>query len=208
MRIKKENNKVMDASRQEKIICAARFFFTQKGYSATKLRDIAKKADSNLALVNYYFHSKQELFKLIASENIDTLFDKIEPALNDPATTVLQKIEFLTGHYIDLFMERPDFALFIINEFVVGSGTIHEGLLQRKLLINSVFVRQLLELEFRQKSNLNPIHLLLNLIGMLLLPLVMRESFHFSCSMSPNEFYRHMEERKKLLPLWISAMIN
>lgn len=207
MKIEKKTIKSNDSSTPEKIISAARLFFTQKGYSDKKLRDIAKEADSNLVLMNYYFHSKQKLFKLIAEENVDTLLDKIEPALNDPGTTVMEKIEFLARHYIDLFMERPDFALFIINEFVSGTLRIQESLLQRKVLLNSVFVRQLAELEFRQKSNLNPIHLIVNLIGMLLLPLVMRDSFHFSV-MSPDEFYSHMEERKKLLPLWISAMIN
>ena len=48
---------------EQKIVEAARKIFTQKGYAATKTRDIAEEAGINLALLNYYFGSKENLFK-------------------------------------------------------------------------------------------------------------------------------------------------
>ena len=48
---------------EEKIIRAADKIFTQKGYAATRTREIAEEAGTNLALLNYYFGSKEKLFR-------------------------------------------------------------------------------------------------------------------------------------------------
>ena len=50
---------------EQKIIEAAQKIFTQKGFAATRTRDIAEESGINLALINYYFGSKQKLFKII-----------------------------------------------------------------------------------------------------------------------------------------------
>lgn len=53
----------------ERIKTAAAKLFAQKGFAATRVRDIASEAGINLAAVNYYFRSKQKLFDLIMGEN-------------------------------------------------------------------------------------------------------------------------------------------
>ena len=40
---------------EQKIIEAAQKIFTQKGFAATRTRDIAEESGINLALINYYF---------------------------------------------------------------------------------------------------------------------------------------------------------
>ena len=73
----KEKNK--ELTTEEKIIDAARKLFTQNGFSATRTRDIAEEAGINLALLNYYFRSKQNLFQIIIEEKFDQLFGVIIP---------------------------------------------------------------------------------------------------------------------------------
>ncbi len=63
-----------DQSTEEKIKEAARTVFTRKGYAATRTRDIAKEANINLALLNYYFRSKEKLFGLIMMEKMQIVF--------------------------------------------------------------------------------------------------------------------------------------
>jgi len=55
----------VDPSTEEKIKNAARVIFHSKGYAATRTRDIADEAGINLALLNYYFRSKEKLFETI-----------------------------------------------------------------------------------------------------------------------------------------------
>lgn len=54
---------------EEKIRQAATKVFMEKGFDGTTTRDIAAEANINLALLNYYFRSKQKLF--------DSVFDEI-----------------------------------------------------------------------------------------------------------------------------------
>jgi AcrR family transcriptional regulator len=51
-----------DLETKEKIIKAARILFADLGYEGTSVREIAKTADVNVASVNYYFSSKENLF--------------------------------------------------------------------------------------------------------------------------------------------------
>src|SRR6202042_3239514 len=101
---------------EEKIKEAARVLFTSKGYAATTVRDIAAEANINLALVNYYFRSKEKLFDLIMAETIQKLFEKIRPIIYGETTSITEKIESIVDHYLELLIANPDFPLFIVNE--------------------------------------------------------------------------------------------
>jgi AcrR family transcriptional regulator len=48
---------------EERIKQAAVKVFQAKGYGAARTRDIAEEAGINLALLNYYFRSKERLFE-------------------------------------------------------------------------------------------------------------------------------------------------
>src|SRR6478672_4764053 len=91
-----------DISTEDKIKEAARVVFTQKGYAATRTRDIAEEAGINLALLNYYFRSKEKLFQQVMSENIQKLFGIILPIVNDASTKLETKIDLIATAYIDL----------------------------------------------------------------------------------------------------------
>jgi AcrR family transcriptional regulator len=97
-----------DLSTEEKIKEAAKKVFTQKGYFATRTRDIAEEAGLNLALLNYYFRSKEKLFEIVMLEKVQKFFGVLLPVLNNPATTLEEKIESIPDKYIDLILENPD----------------------------------------------------------------------------------------------------
>src|ERR1041385_5554657 len=98
-------------SAEKKIIEAARKLFTEKGYHAIKTRDIANEAGINLALLNYYFRSKEKLFELIMKENMGQFMKVITEIVNDEKTTIQRKIEMLVANYIDMFSINPDMPL-------------------------------------------------------------------------------------------------
>ena len=56
-----------DLSAEVKILEAARHIFVEKGFNGCSSREIAKEAGMNVALVNYYFKSKENLFQLVVS---------------------------------------------------------------------------------------------------------------------------------------------
>ena len=68
-------------STKDKILDAAEYFFADKGFNGTSLREITSKAEVNLAAVNYHFGSKKELIKSVMSRYMNELAPKLEFSL-------------------------------------------------------------------------------------------------------------------------------
>ncbi len=82
-----------DRPTEEKIKEAARTVFTRKGFAATRTRDIAEEAGLNLALLNYYFRSKEKLFEIVMLEKMQVFFGFIGPIIYDDSTSLELKVE-------------------------------------------------------------------------------------------------------------------
>lgn len=198
---------VKDASTEEKILAAARKIFTQRGFAATKVRDIAAEADINLSLVNYYFRSKEKLFEVIMLENLNLLFAKVFPMLNNEAASLQEKMGFMATHYIDMLLETPDFATFIVNEVLSGSNKLPAIAHIREQLIQSHFAKQVFALRTTGQIKFDPFQVLMNFMSMLLTPFLARNLLG-QVGVSPEGFKKLMEERKQLIPTWINAIIT
>ncbi len=196
-----------EISTEEKIIDAARMIFTKKGFLATTVRDIAAEADINVASVNYYFRSKEKLFAIIMDEVIKKLFDKIEPVLNDESTSLSTKIEICVGYYIDQILENPDFPFFMVNEVMAGTTKL-PMIANMRSLINSYFAKQLRALQTNGNIKFQPVHLIWNISGMIMFPFLARPQGFEAGYFNATEFQDLMQERKKLIPVWVKGMMN
>jgi len=102
--MKTAKTKKSEESAEQKIIEAARKLFTEKSFDAVKTRDIANEAGINLALLNYYFRSKEKLFEIVMQENMQKFFQSIVGIINDEETTIREKVELLVNRYIDMLL--------------------------------------------------------------------------------------------------------
>ena len=195
-----------DDSTEDKIKSAARKLFTQKGFAATKTRDIANEAGINLALLNYYFRSKEKLFQIIMLENLGHFFQGVMAIVNDEKTALYKKIELLVGFYIDRLMENPDVPLFVMNE----ARNNPETLPAQFNLMNSSYLMQQLQEEIKagRIKMMNPGHLMMNLMGLSIFPFAARPMVQKIRNINDEEFNKLMIERKKLVPEWIRAMLE
>lgn len=199
----KKKNPDADLSTEEKIKDAAQRVFVKKGYAATRTRDIAEEAGINLALLNYYFRSKEKLFELIMFEKLAKFFGVVAPILNDASTTLDQKVTAISGNYIELLSEFPDLPLFILSEIRNSPEQFVHKLPVAKV-IESHFIKQLHE----RKPDVNPIHFLMNVLGLSVFPFLMKPVFQAAGIMNEKGFAARMEERKTLIPKWINAMLK
>jgi AcrR family transcriptional regulator len=172
------------------------------------VRDIAKEADINLSLVNYYFRSKEKLFELCMAENLQRLLAGDGPILNDETTTIIEKIEKLVVLHLDMLLENFDFSTFVVNEMLSGKSDLPEIQQRIDVMANSVLAKQLMALKKEGKLEMNPMHLVMNLAGMMLFPFLARPRLIKNCSMEEKEFHQMIQERKKMIPLWIAQMIG
>lgn len=193
-----------DISTEEKIKEAARKVFTQKGYSATRTRDIAEEAGLNLALLNYYFRSKEKLFEIVMIEKMQKFFSILLPILYDKLTPLEVKVESIAANYIDLILANPDLPFFILSESRNNPELIIKVTQKKDFLLNSVFIRQIKE----KKPGMNPLHFLINLLGMCVFPFAMRPILQKLTDLEDLHFKQMMIERKALIPVWVKAMLK
>ena len=199
----KKKSVEVDLSTEEKIKEAARKVFLKKGYAATRTRDIAEEAGINLALLNYYFRSKEKLFDLVMLEKLEKFFGAIAPILNNTTTSLEQKVTLFSNNYIDLIIANPELPLFILSEVRYNPERFVHKLPITKVA-DSHFVRQLHE----RRPDINPLHFLMNLLVMSVFPFIMKPIFHASGVLNEKVFLTRMEERKVLIPKWINAMLK
>lgn len=87
--------------------CAEQLF-SENGYAETSIRDIAKLASVNSAMISYYFGSKERLVKAILDYRTTDL-DKLLPTLRTEKTSNLEHIKAIINFYIDKVFEQKNF---------------------------------------------------------------------------------------------------
>lgn len=195
-----EKDKGLDISTEEKIIEAARKVFMQKGYAATRTRDIAEGAGINLALLNYYFRSKEKLFQQVMTEKFHQLFGVVLPIVNNDTLSLDQKIETLVEKYIDLLLENPDLPIFILSEIRANPERFKEAIHIQEILKGSSLIRQLRD----KRPDVEPIQFIVSVLGMTIFPFVAKPILFLDNS----DFNVFMEERKKLITKWVKAILE
>ena len=207
--MKKKSREISNPSAEERIKEAARTVFHKKGYAATRTRDIAEEAGINLALLNYYFRSKEKLFEMIMAETLSGFLQGILMILNDENTTLEKKVQEVASRYIDQVIEEPEIPTFILTEIRNNPAALLKKLPIEQILSKSVFFRQHQKaVEEGKIAEPNPLHFLMNLVGLIIFPFIAKPLLMGARNMQTPAFNQLMQDRKKLIPVWIKAMMK
>jgi AcrR family transcriptional regulator len=105
------------SDKREDILDVAERLFAEQGFEAVSVREISKAADINIAMVSYYFGSKEKLYedvinrKLISTELIrNKILEKASPK-----EALFAFIDF----FVDRFMENRQFHNLIFRELAL-----------------------------------------------------------------------------------------
>lgn len=197
-----------NSSTEAKIKEAAKRVFTRKGFAATRTRDIAEESGFNLALINYYFRSKEKLFEIIMQDNMQEFLLSVMGILNDQGTPFYGKIELLVTHYINMLKENPDMPLFVLHELHSNPEKFASRMGSKLNIPETVLAEQWREKVKEGNATINPIHMILNVVAMTIFPFVASPMIRIRSGMSQDQFNGLMDERKKLVPVWIKTIID
>ncbi|HTI07573.1 MAG TPA: TetR family transcriptional regulator [Puia sp.] len=198
-----------EESTEEKIKAAAKKLFTQKGFAATRTRDIAEEAGINLALLNYYFRSKQKLYDIIMMENFRQFIQGISVNVYDEKTSIQEKIEKIVIAYIDFLTLNPHLPLFILNEIKGNPSRIAAQVNEDVSPMRSHLLKQLEEAGKAGKiTPVDPFHFMANLVGMTIFPFVGKPILQRVTNVNDEQFSAYMQERKRLVPIWLKAILT
>lgn len=193
-----------DQTTEQKIIEAAQRIFTQKGFAATRTRDIAEESGINLALINYYFGSKQKLFKIIVEQKFMELFGILEPILSDDNINIENKVKLITNNYTNMLMENQDLPIFVLNNIKRDKELLENAIKQSKLLTMFTLDKQLKE----EGYNISILNFIMNIISMSLFPFISKELFIASGMIDEKSYKIFVQERAKQIPQWIMKILE
>jgi AcrR family transcriptional regulator len=121
------------SEKQVQIMETAETLFAEKGFNGTSVRDIAEKAHVNLAMISYYFGSKDKLLEALFSYRGEHLKLKLENIIQDKALTVTEKMNTLIDHYLDKILQQQCFSRIMAREQVLNhTGITAELIFQMK----------------------------------------------------------------------------
>ncbi|MES2455038.1 MAG: TetR/AcrR family transcriptional regulator [Bacteroidota bacterium] len=80
------------------IILAAEKLFSELGYEGTSTRQIAKESGANMAMINYYFGSKEGVFMEIMSKRIEAFKEQLVIISRDNLSGMEKLLKVVEGY--------------------------------------------------------------------------------------------------------------
>jgi AcrR family transcriptional regulator len=95
---------------KQRIFDAALALFARKGYAAVGVREIARNANVNISMINYYYGEKAGILKAIINECYDRYFKTIKP-VGDEDLPLEEHIRKMIHTGVMFFKENTELAI-------------------------------------------------------------------------------------------------
>lgn len=188
-----------DRNTEQAIIEAACKIFQEKGFKETTMRDIAAEANINMAMVHYYFRSKENLFFLVLNEAFSLLLEKIITILTNDNLDIFEKIRIIIREYITFFHEKPYLPQFLMGEVIRNPERIGKQMLKNMSFLNvfRIFSDQL-EKEYEKGTilHISALSLILNIISLCVFPAIIKPVACKLSNLDSTVFDHVIEDRK------------
>jgi AcrR family transcriptional regulator len=113
--------------RPQEITAAAFQAFAEKGYSATRVEEVANRAGVSKGLMYLYFKTKEELFKAVVKSVVIRRVDALIAAVE---TTELSSEDFIRGPLADFLKQIPDSPVAVVIRLLISEGPRHPDLVE------------------------------------------------------------------------------
>ncbi|MGV3557992.1 TetR/AcrR family transcriptional regulator [Larkinella arboricola] len=181
---------------EQKIKEAAKKVFLERGFDGAKLRHIAEEAGTTMAMVNYYFRSKEQLFQSIFLETLGSFLGRVVSILNEEVPLEI-KVWKVVDNYTDFLTQNPHVPVFVLAELQKDSSEIFEKLNVKSAVESSFFVRQLaIEGEKGAIRPVKPLQLIVTMLGSLIFPFMAKPIISYIGAMDNGAYQAFLEERK------------
>lgn len=101
---------------RDKIIQSATELFSSQGFEGTSVRQIAKDAGVNVALINYHYQSKEKLFESVVEYKASFLKGILEELIENKDLSPMEKIDIIVDQAIERKFSNPSFHHLLYRE--------------------------------------------------------------------------------------------
>jgi len=102
--------------KREHILTVAEELIGENGFDGTSVRDIAHKAGVNLAMISYYFGSKEKLLEALIVLRVNYAYGILEELNKDQSLSPWDKIDRLVEFYVDRVLNNLRFHNIMYRE--------------------------------------------------------------------------------------------
>ncbi|MCJ8345986.1 TetR family transcriptional regulator [bacterium] len=162
---------------KNKLIEASIECFSKKDFNAVSIRELAKLAKVNSAMINYYFESKSGLYKEMLRHLMQPLFQEMEILSNlkqedDPFLIHLETIS-------KVLTQCPEFTNIMMLGILNKQSPFHEFIVQNIIskiiaIFFPIITQKIESGEFRK--DLEPQYVVQSMVGLMLHPHMMYET--------------------------------
>lgn len=125
--------------------------FAEKGFEGSSIRDLATRADVNVAMVNYYFGSKDKLFEAIVEYKASFMRGKMDEIEANTQLSEIEKIDLIIENYVAKVLSNPSFHRVLHQELLMGEReAMHENII--KIFVRNITtLRKIIEQGVKKK---------------------------------------------------------
>ncbi len=113
--------------RPQEIAEAAFAAFAEKGYAATRVEEVARRAGVSKGLLYLYYKTKEELFKAVIRSLVKPRIDALTATIDVSGLTAEQ---FLRGPFLDFARQLPGSPVAVVIRLMIAEGPKHPDLVQ------------------------------------------------------------------------------
>lgn len=144
--------------RPQEIADAAFAAFAEKGYAATRIDDVARRAGVSKGLTYLYYKTKEDLFKAVVK---NVVVRRVDTLIGDVETSTLSSEEFIRGPLLAFMKKVPGSPIAIVIRLLISEGPRHpdlvayyyENVVERGLGAIRLFIERGVERgEFRREA--------------------------------------------------------
>ena len=185
---------------KDKILLTAQSLFFRNGIDRTSVKEIAEKADINIAALNYHYKSKENLVDIIF-EKIINEFAPTLPYILSSELSIEEKIKKYITNLNDLLIKyNPHLPFFIMSMMQRNPEKIMTLKIVRKLYNPEEFYEQITE-EIK-KGNINeidPTHFFMTLLSLIGFPFAMQHILMGNNNWVEKDFIKFIREREEII---------
>jgi TetR/AcrR family transcriptional regulator len=102
---------------EERILAGALEAFSEHGFDGAKMRDIAARAGVTLGLLQYYFGSKQKLWRAAVDRAFEDMRGGLQALLaNDSGADPRERLRQIVRAHVSFVAQRPEFVRLMHDE--------------------------------------------------------------------------------------------
>lgn len=131
--------------KQLQILEVAVNLFAEQGFDGTSVRDIAKAADVNIAMISYYFGSKEKLMEAIFARHSANVRFQLENLLHDKEMGPFEKMEKLIDSYLEKYFSQQCFHKIVVRSQMSNQSNSVKQILHDMKKQNQELIKKLIQ---------------------------------------------------------------